>query len=136
MILSNKKKAASIELELQEVETDRANGASVKVHIKRKHLNAIFFNLWIEKYDLAKFIKNLKKVVAGKANTAELNSPTEDDLYLILLRKDQSLFAGIRVTAYNFTPTKLKDSAALSFEIEPESLPLFIKELEYILAKL
>jgi hypothetical protein len=136
MILVNKKNDAFIELELQEVETDRANGIELKVHIKRKYLNAKFFYLWIEKDDLSRFIKNLKRVVAGKASIAKLNSPTRDDLYLVLVRKGPSFYIGVRVTAYNFTPTKLKDSVALSFEIGPESIPTFIKELERVLAKL
>src|SRR5512139_3719439 len=135
MILSSKNKDASLELEVQEIETDRANGLGIKVLIKKKNLNAKFFNLWLEKDNLARFAKNLKKVAAGQASLAALNSPTEDDLYLVVVKKDQAFFVGIRVAVYNFTPTKLKDSVALSFEIESGSIPPFIKDWEYILAK-
>jgi hypothetical protein len=38
--------------------------------------------------------------------------------------------------AYNFTPTKLKDSVCISLEIDHETIGPFIKELEEILVKL
>jgi hypothetical protein len=135
MILISKINDASMAMELQEIETDRAKGIGVKIHIKKKNLNAKFFNLWIEKDSLSKFVRNLKKVIAGQASIAALNSQTRDDLYLVLVGKDELLFIGVQVSTYHFTPISFKNQVALSFEIEREYISLFIKELEYILAK-
>jgi hypothetical protein len=132
MILFNSKNKSSIELELLEVETDRAAGIEVKVHIKRKYFNAKFFSLWIEKTDLSKFISDIRRLYNGKAAKASLNSPDEDDLHLILIRKDQIFFIGIRVKSYNFTPINIQDSVTLSLEIDKESIMPFINGLVYI----
>jgi hypothetical protein len=135
MILYDKKKVSKLEIELQEIEVDRATGIGVHVCIKRKHFNTKFFNLWIEKGNLSRFVRKLKGLVTGKVSMAELNSPVDDDFYLVLVRKDRSFFIGVQIKGYNFTPTKLKDFVSISFEIDLESIPPFIEELEQIITK-
>jgi hypothetical protein len=131
MIITGKKKE-SFELQLLELERDRATGIEVEIHLKRKSLSAKFFHLWIEKEELSKFIGGLKKLINGRVASVALNSPKGDDLYLVLMKKNDTFFLGIKVEAYNFTPIKIKDTVMLCFEANPETIPPFIKELETI----
>jgi hypothetical protein len=133
MVITSKKGDASCEINLQEIEMDRAKGIEVEIRLKRKYLNVRFFHLWIDKSALSTFISMLMRFHTGKSSQAVLHSPDEEDLYIIFMRKGNSLFFGIKVQVYNFTPIKLKDSATLSFEIESENILIFIDNMKSIL---
>ncbi len=129
MIISNAKNNEYVKFDVAEIESDRAEGVSLHLHIKKKNINAKFFYVWVSRGLLTRFAEDIGKILTGAIDRTEINTITHDGIRIEIKYTEEKYLTGIEIIVPNLLDIDIKDSASLGFEAAKESLETFNKKL-------